>query len=322
MVKNLITGGLGFFGLCLARQLLRNKEEVVLFQRRTTVPRYAEDIKGKVKIVSGDISNWAQVVDAVKSNDIDCIWHLAALLSKHCEASAALGFQVNIVGTFNVLEAARILGVHDIIFASSSSIRGFAAPNERTLDSNAVYHPPNLYNTTKICCERLGEYYHRRYSVDFRGIRFAMVIGLGRQTSYYYGDYSGAIEVPAQGKPYTVHVDESVPVALIYIKDAVRALVDLKKANGGKLRQQIYNVHGFKATTREIANTVKKYLPEAQIDFCKDKSEEMRLANIRLNYEMDNTPVYEDFGWQPSYLLDKAVEDFIKEVKNWESMKV
>lgn len=322
MVKNLITGGLGFFGLHLARRLLEDKEEVVLFQRRNIVPYYAADIKGKVKILSGDISNWAQLVDAVNSNNIDCIWHSAALLSRDCEASPALGFQVNVVGTFNVLEAGRILGVHDVIFVSSSFIRGYAAPNERTPDSTTVPYPPNLYNTTKICCERLGEYYHRKYGMNFRGARFAMVFGPSRQISYYHGDYSGAVEMPARGKPYTVHANDSIPAALIYIKDAVGSLVDLKRADRSKLRQQIYNVHGFKATMREIVATVKKYLPAAQIDFCCDTSEEMRLANIGHNIEMDNTPAYEDFGYQPSYLLDRAVEDFIKEVKEWGTTKV
>jgi len=76
MTRNLITGGMGFLGTYLARQLLAEGEEIVLFQRRGVLPRSAADLVDKVKIVSGDISNWVHVVDAVKSNNTDCIYHV------------------------------------------------------------------------------------------------------------------------------------------------------------------------------------------------------------------------------------------------------
>lgn len=313
MARNLVTGGLGFFGLYIARQLLADGEQVVLFQRRSTPPPSAEDVKDRVKIVSGDISNWVHVVEQVKSNDIDCIYHAAALLGKDCAESPATGFRVNVIGTLNVLEAARILGVRDVIFVSSGATYSWTPP--RKVFDNTMQRPTNMYATTKVCCERLGEQYHRQYGVNFRGVRFAMVNGPGRQISYLLGDCSGVIERPAQGKPYTVHVDPSSPWAIIYIKDAVQALIDLKRANENDLRQRVYNAHGFLATIGEMADTVRKYLPEAQIEFDWDKDQEKKLPNSAINYEMDNTAAREDFGWQPHYLLDETVLDFIKEVK-------
>jgi len=80
MGKNLITGGLGFVGRYVAKQLVAEGEEVVLFQRSRNLPHGMRDMEGKVEIFSGDISNWVHVIDAVKSNNIDCIYHVACLL--------------------------------------------------------------------------------------------------------------------------------------------------------------------------------------------------------------------------------------------------
>ena len=313
MVTNLITGGMGFVGAYLARELLADGEEVVLFQRRSKLPPFLVDLEGKVKIVSGDVSNWVHVVDAVKSNNVDCIYHTAALLSKDCHASPAVGFQVNVVGTFNILEAARILGVSLVIYTSTGYAESLTPPG-RFFD-DTLLRPANMYQTTKLCSEHLGAQYSREYEVDFRGMRIGMIIGPNRQLSYLYGDYSGAIEKAAQGESYTIHVDPTIPQAIIYVKDVAQAAIALKRTARDKLRQPTYNIHGFTATMQEIVDTVKKYLPEAQIDFDWDKSEVMRIANMDNNYEMDNTSVREDTGWQPQYLLDGTVSDFINEVK-------
>ena len=263
--------------------VLRDGEEVVVFEIKKSAPPGREDITDKVKTISGDISDWAQVLDVLKANTIESIYHASALLVRDCEDCPAAAYRVNVTGGFNILEAARILGISDA--------------------------------ATKACCEHLGNYYHRKYDLNFRGIRFPMVIGPGREISYYYGDYSGAVEMPARGKPYTIHVDASNPSALIYVKDVARALIALKKADPGKLRQRMYNVHGFTATMSEVAEAVKRVLPEAQIEFNWDQSDEMQLANSAVYYELDNTAAREDFGWQPQYPLDKKSQDFINEIK-------
>jgi len=314
VARNLITGGMGLFGTYLARELLANGDEVILFQRRSKLPTSAIDLEGKVEIFSGDISNWVHVLEALKKYNVDSIYHTAALLSKDCEQSAANGFRVNVVGTVNILEAAHILDVKDVIFISSGATYGVKSPPKK-VDNDTPQNPGNMYTTTKVCCERLGEQYYRQYGVNFRTIRYAMVVGPTRQISYYYGDWSGIIERTAQGKPYVAHSDPNSPCAYIYIKDAVRALVDLKKAEESRLRQRVYNVHGFMATLFEVADTIKKHIRDAQITFDWDKSDAMKIANSGVNYEMDNTVAFQDFGYQTLYYLDKMVEDFIKEIR-------
>ena len=314
MAKNLITGGFGLFGTYLARELLADGEEVILFQRRSNLPPSAADLEGSVEIHSGDIGNWVQVLEVLKKYDIDTVYHTAALLSKDCEYSAANGFRVNVAGTVNILEAARFLGVEDVVFVSSGATYGLKNPPKQVFN-DTLQNPENMYTTTKVCCERLGEQYYRQYGVNFRAIRYAMVVGPTRQISYYYGDWSGITERTAQGQPYVVHSNPDAPCAYIYIKDAVRAMVELKKAEESRLRQRVYNVHGFMATLSEVAEQIKKHIPDSQITFEWDKSEAMKMANSGVSYEMDNTVAFEDFGYQTQYSVKEMVDDFIKEVR-------
>ena len=314
MARNLVTGGLGFFGTYLARELLADGEEVILFQRRSKLPPSAADLEGKVEIYSGDIGEWAQVLEVLKKYDIETVYHTAALLSKDCEYSAATGFRVNVVGTVNFLEAARLFGIKDVIFVSSGATYGTKSPPKQVFN-DTPQNVENMYTTTKVCCERLGEQYYRQYGVNFRAIRYAMVVGPTRQISYYYGDWSGIIERTALGQPYVVHSNPKAPCAYIYIKDAVRAMIELKKAEASRLRQRVYNVHGFMATLSEVAEQIKKRIPDARITFEWDRSEAMKTANSGVSYEMDNAVAFEDSGYQTQYFLDEMVEDFIKEVR-------
>jgi len=314
MARNLVTGGFGLFGTYLARELLAAGGEVVLFQRRSRLPSSAADLESKVEIHSGDIGNWVQVLEVLKKYDIDTVYHTAALLSKASEESAANGRRGNGLGTVNILEAARIFGVKDVIFVSSGATYGTKNPPQQ-VSNDTPQNPENMYTTTKVCCERLGEQYHRQYGVNFRAIRYAMVVGPTRQISYYYGDWSGIMERTAQGQPYVVHSNPDAPCAYIYIKDAVRAMVELRKADESRLRQRVYNVHGLMATLSEVAEQVKKHIPDSRITFEWDKSGAMKIANSGVSYEMDNTVAFQDFGYQTRYLLNEMVADFIKEVR-------
>jgi nucleoside-diphosphate-sugar epimerase len=314
MSRNLITGGTGLVGLALARQLVADGEKVILFQRRTDLPSDAADLAGQVEIASGDITEWAHVLDAVRRHRVDCIYHAAAVLSAVCEASAATGFRTNVGGTLNVLEAARLLGVPDVLFVGSGTTYGLADVPRRVID-DTPQRPGNMYGTTKLCAELLGLQYHRQYGINVRGARYAMIVGPGRQITHHFGDWSGVIERTAQGLPYTVHADPDSPCAYIYVKDAARSLVDLKRADASRLRQRIYNVHGFSATLRQVAAAVRQHLPEAQIDFAWDRSEAMRVANRSLSYEMDTTAAAEDLEAVIRYPLEPMIADFIADVR-------
>ena len=314
MRRNLITGGMGFLGAHLAREVLKNNEEVVIFDVKGASPDIATDLKSKAEIVIGDVGNWVNVLEAVKKYNIDCIYHCAALLTTASEADPSVSFRINIGGTMNILEVSRILGVKDVIMISSGAAYGAQTPPPIIYD-DTPHNPDNMYGVTKVCSERLGEQYHRQYGVNYRALRLSMVVGPGRQLSYYFGDWSGVIEMPARGKSYTAHSNPRIPGPYLYVKDAVRALIGIRNAPEEKLRQRVYNTGGFQADLTEVIEAVKKQIPDAQVTFDEDKSEKMQSLNRGVNYRMDNTAAFEDFGYQPDYLLNEMVADFINEVR-------
>lgn len=307
MSRNLITGGLGFLGSNLARQLLKKGEEVFLFD---VIPgsKLIEDIKTEVKIVRGDLSNWAEVLDAVKSNHVDCIYHIGAVISEAAENRPATAYMVNANGTFHVLEAARMFGA-SVVFASTTAT--FGPGLSHMVNEDTVQRPISMYGVTKAFAEKLGEYYHRKYGVNFRATRFPSVLGPGRRggfTAYA----SLMVEELALGRRVIVPVSEAAQMACLYYKDAVLSLIRLGEAGEARLKRRVYNVQSFSTTMEELAAAVRKHLPEAQIQF--RPSEETARVPVAQLAKLDDTNARQDWGWKPQYGLEEAVKDFVAEV--------
>lgn len=308
---NLITGGAGFIGSHLARKLVARGEEAVLFDIASQ-SGLTKDIAHKVKFVRGDLANWAQVLDAVKRYGVDSIYHTGALLSASAEESPLAAYAANANGTFNVLEAARLFNVKTVMFLSTIATYGPGLP-ERVTDDD-VQRPTTMYGVTKVFGERLGEYYRIKFGVNFRGIRLPSVIGAGRGEGGVSAYSSLIVQEPAAGRRYEVYVDEETRIPLIYVKDAVKALIELAQAREGGLKRRVYNVEGFSPAAAELARTVRKYLPEAKIEF-RPVPEMVRIARSWPR-ELDDSPARSDWGWKTDYTLDRAVEDFVKEVQH------
>jgi len=309
MGKNLITGGFGFIGHHLMNLLLAQGEEVAIFDV-VGASRFGAAPEG-VKVFRGDVSNWAQVLEAVKESGAECIYHAGAILPPVSEQSPQAAFTINVTGTFNVLEAARLFGVRQVILLSTLATFGRDVPG--VVPDNAAQHPPSMYGTTKVCAERLGEYYHRRFGVDFRGVRLTPLMGMGRfdtaQSAYVYR----AVQDTALGKPYTIYVAPGTPISVTYVKDAAWGLLDLKNAPQDKLTRRVYNLFGFLATGGELAEVVKRVIPEAQLDFKPDPK--MIELVMNLPERLDDTLARQDWGWNHRYDLERSVRDMVADIR-------
>jgi len=310
MSRNLITGGLGYVGSNLARRLLENGEEVVVFDILPS-SRSIESIKGDVQIIQGQLGNLAEVLNAVQANNIDCIYHLGAMITMPAEANPWAAYNTNANGTYYVLEAVRLFGVKSVIFPSGIANYGPGAPEviaEDTFQSN----PSQIYAATKIFGERLGEYYHHRFGVNFRCVRLPAICGPGRREGL--AAYASVmVHEPAKGRPCRLPIAEKTQMPFIYIKDVVRCLTSLKNTDQANLRRRVYNIDGFSMPAKEMADTVRRYIPDAKIEFLADATV-VELAQ-NMPKKMDDRRAREDWGWKPEYDWDKAVQDFIAEVK-------
>lgn len=303
----LITGGTGFIGAYLANALRDAGNNVSLFDINPR--RELLHSPEAFEIINGDLAELSHVLEAAKEKDV--IYHTGALLSASAEESPVTAYRVNLGGTFNVLEAARLLGVGTVVFTSTAATYGAGL---KTVDDETLQRPTTMYGVCKVASERLGEYYHRKFGVNFRGVRFPSILGAGRGPGGASAYSTLMIEYPARGEAYEVCVKEITRLPLMYIHDAVRALRQLYNAEEDGLKRRVYNIAGLDPTAGEIAELVRKHVPNAQLSFKPDR-ETVEIVESWPR-ALDDTCAREEWGWKLTYELDELVADFVKTVRS------
>jgi threonine 3-dehydrogenase len=309
----LITGGTGSLGASLAKEMINEGlEGIVLFDYRPDYERVSEFEK-KVKIVSGNITDWPDVVRTIREYEVKEIFHLAALLFTESMDRPYASFKINLEGTVNILEAARLFSVKKVIFASS--IATFSPGLPEPVKEGAPQAPTSLYGITKLAGELWGLYYHEQYDIDFRALRFARIVNAGRSGIGTALFPSSMIEDAIRRKDHEVEVPEDYKVPIIYIKDAVRALLLLSKAS--RIKTRIYNIRGILPTAKEIMEKLKALLPDAPLSFAKNPV----IPALAMSLSYDDSKASEELGWKMHYDLEAMVRDFIEEVQQKERME-
>ena len=309
----LITGGCGFIGVNLARTFLEKGAEVVIFDiaPEDQLPGY---LKNVVQYIKGDITNWVEVINAVRDYKVKDIFHLAGMLSAPSEANPWQAYRINVGGTFHVMEASRLFGVNKVIFSSSMGVYG--ATSDVIISDATSQEPSIMYGVTKVFDELLGRYYQRRFGIDFRGVRFPQLIGPGVRSGGF-GQYNpGMIQAAAFGDPYEVWVPEDTILPLLYIKDAIQSLVSLYDADASVIKTRVYNLGQItpSPTAKELAGIVKKNVPGAKISFKPDPKAVEVLKTVP--EKIDGSNAANEWGWQIKFSAEEMVKDFLKEIKS------
>jgi threonine 3-dehydrogenase len=297
----LVTGGSGQVGAALTHILVKRGEQVVVFDV-VKGPRL-DDISDKITFVRGNLAIWSEVFNIVRDYKISHIYHMGAMLTSESEINPWASFQSNVVGTYNVLEAARLLNVEQIMFTSSIGTFGQAAGGE--MSDTSLQRPRDFYGAGKLYCERLGALYRQKWGLDFRSIRYPSVLGPGPATPGHWD--VPMIQAAMQGKPFACNSPADRPGPMLYVSDAARAADVVLQAPKDAIKMINYNVGGIAAgTPGELAAALKKHYPSWQVTFAPSGGP----SGLRWNDSFART----EFGWKPEIsTVELLVDAFIKD---------
>ena len=308
----LITGGSGLIGASLTQMIVDLGERPAIFDIAPVHPALRK-IDSKFKYFQGSLDNLPELLNIIKTEAVDTIFHLGGMLSIPSEEKPWASFQSNVVGTFNVLEAARLEKVDKILY--SSTIATYSKDiQSNVIDDLTLQRPTTMYGATKVFGELLGRVYARKFGIDFRGVRFPSVVGPGAKTAHMSIYHAWAIEEPLRGNPYEIYVEPETRVPAIYFKDAVRALWLLSTAKKEQIPTMVYIIAGITPpySAKELAEAVRSRIPGARLTFKPDPTlmELVKeIGTLRFNEERAQA----EWEWKTSYSLPDMVDDFIEE---------
>ncbi len=308
----LITGGSGLIGASLTRMIVELGEHPAVFDIAPIHP-ILRKIESGFKYFQGSLDNLPELLTVIKMGSIDTIFHLGGMLSLPSEVKPWASFQSNVVGTFNVLEAARLEKVGKVIY--SSTIATYSKDIQaNVIDDFTLQRPTTMYGATKVFGELLGRVYARKFGIDFRGVRFPSVVGPGVKTAHMSIYHAWAVEESLKGNPYEIYVEPETRVPAVYFKDAIRALWMLSKAERNKIKTMVYNIAGLTPpySAKELAEVVQSKIPGSPLTFKPDPAV-MELVKEIGTLRFDEEKARSEWGWKISYSLPEMVDDFIRE---------
>jgi len=313
-MAKLITGGTGFIGAELARMLVDRQEEVVLFDVAPNAARI-KGMEDRVKLVLGNLANGSEVFNVVKDHPIEGIYHLGGMLTIPSNMNPWASFQSNVWGTLHVLEAARLLDIEKVVFASS--IATYGLDTTPMITDVTLQRPTTMYGIGKLYCEHLGMFYKNRFGLDFRSVRYPSVIGPGVKTPGVAQYNPWMIEHAALGKSYECFVTEETKSPVMYFKDAAICIDLLYQAPKEKIKSLNYNVAGVTPvqTAKELERIIKKFVSDFQVTYRPDPKVMEFYQNFHIEV-YDDSRARKEWGWNPRYPnFEMVVRDFIEEVR-------
>ena len=260
------------------------------------------------------MGNFSHVLDIVQQAKPGVIYHLGGMLSVPSDADPAAALRANALGTFHVLEAAKLFNVSQVLFSSTIGTYGTDIQDE-VIDDYTLQRPQLFYGATKVFGEHMGLFYKRKYGLDFRAIRYPAVVGPGVKTPGVVQFTSWVIEACAKGKPFTITLRPETKVPVIYFKDAAQAIVRLGQAPLENIKTVNYIVAGVRpiASAGELADIVRAKVPGAQISF--EPNSEVQAILDKFLLPLDDSNAQKEWGWRCEYDQERIVNDFLQELK-------
>ena len=259
-----------------------------------------------------DATDYEAVEDVVMHYEVDEIYLMAAMLSATAEKFPMRAWNLNMNSLFNVLNLAKERKIEKVFWPSSIAVFGPNTPKQNT-PQQCIMEPATVYGISKQAGERWCSYYHQKYGVDVRSVRYPGLISWktlpgGGTTDYAVEIYHKALE----NGNYNCFIKENTRLPMMFMEDAIRATLQLMEANPDQLTVRTsYNLAAMSFTPAEIASNIKEHLPEFSIDYDPD----FRNAIAESWPEsIDDSQARADWGWYPEYDLQKTTSEMLMQL--------
>jgi nucleoside-diphosphate-sugar epimerase len=306
----LVTGSLGQIGseLVVALRERYGRENVVSSDIRSPAGEHEQN----GPFVHLDCTSQEQLHRVVTRYDIDTIYHLAALLSAVAEQKPTMAWDINMGGLYKALQVAREYKCA-VFVPSSIGAFGPSTPPDHT-PQDTIQRPTSMYGVTKVAGELLCDYYHQRFGVDTRGVRYPGIISHVTPAGGGTTDYAVEIFYEAiRHKRYTCFLREDTRLDMMYMPDAIKAAIDVMEVEPARLQHRnAFNVTAMNFTPEELAAEICKHVPEFTMTFEVDPIRQA-IADSWPN-SLDDSAARQEWGWAPSYDLGAMTKDMLDQL--------
>ena len=311
MGKKLVIGSSGQIGVELIEQLAKD------FGPNKIIAADIKSVsKGKtigVEYVTLDVLDKEKLFEIIKEHHISEVYLLAAMLSAIAEEKIQLAWDLNMKGLFNILDLAKEKHIKKIFWPSSIAVFGPTSPKVNTPQSTLL-EPSTVYGISKMSGERWCEYYFLKYGVDVRSLRYPGIISYksppgGGTTDYAIEIFHAAINHGF----YKSFISREVILPMIYMKDAIRATMQIMQADRKDLSiNSSYNLSAISFNPAEIANEIKLIFPEFKITYCPDFRNKIAMSWPSI---IDDSFARKDWGWKHDFDLKKTISEMVNGIK-------
>jgi nucleoside-diphosphate-sugar epimerase len=252
------------------------------------------------------------IQDIVKKYKVTQIYNLAALLSATAEKNPMFGWQLNMDGHLHVLNVAKDNGVKKVYWPSSIAVFGPTTPRINT-PQDTIMDPNTVYGITKQAGERWCEYYFQKYGLDVRSLRYPGLISYKTEPGGGTTDYAVHIFYEAlRHQKYECFLSEETALPMLYMPDAIKATLDLMDAPAEQVKvRSSYNLGGFSFTPKQLAEEIKKHIPEFSITY---KPDFRQAIADSWPASIDDSRAKQDWNWNPEYDMPSMVTDMLQNV--------